>query len=335
MKAVGIFAPLPATDPASLQNIDLPDPRPGARDLLVEVRAVSVNPVDTKVRRRKADDGQPLVLGWDAAGVVRAVGAEVTLFKPGDEVFYAGAINRPGTNAELHLVDERIVGSKPRSLDFAEAAAMPLTAITAWEMLFSRMNIPRGGGDDDTILIMAGAGGVGSIATQLARQLTGLTVVASASRPETEAFARAQGAHAVVDHSRPLAEQFRAQGLDAPRYIFSTSSTARDLAQFIDLIEPQGVIGAIDDADAIDVMPLKPKSLTFAWEFMFTRPVRNTRDMIEQHHLLQEVADMLDAGTLRTTLTERVAGINAANVRAAHEKLERGTMVGKLVLEGF
>lgn len=336
MKAVGYTASLPIADAASLQDFTLPEPQPRPRDLIVEVRAISVNPVDTKVRRRRSgSDDAPVVLGWDAAGVVRSVGSEVTLFKPGDEVFYAGVVDRPGTNAELHAVDERIVGRKPKSLDFAEAAAVPLTAITAWEMLFDRMHVVKGGGSGDTIMIMAGAGGVGSIATQLARRLTQLTVVASASRPETVAFARAQGAHFVVDHTQPLAEQFTAQEIDAPRYIFSTSATGRDLGQFIDLVRPQGVIGAIDDDDVLNVSPMKQKALSFVWELMFTRALYQTPDMIEQHRILDEVSSLIDAGILKTTINERIAGINAANLRTAHARIESGRTIGKIVLEGF
>ena len=296
MKAVGYLNPLPVTDPKALTDIELPAPKPRPRDLLVEVRAVSVNPVDTKVRAgRSGTVGAPVVLGWDAAGVVKEIGAEVSLFKPGDEVFYAGDLTRPGTNAELHAVDERIVGRKPTSIGFAEAAALPLTAITAWEMIFDRMHIPRDGGDGDAILIMAGAGGVGSIATQIARKLTKLTIIASASRPETVDFAKAQGAHFVVDHTKPLADQFKAQKLPAPRYIFSTASTGRDLEQFIEIAKPQGLIGAIDDDPNLNVSPMKRKALGFVWELMFTRSLYETDDMIEQHRLLNEVSALVDA----------------------------------------
>jgi len=336
MKAVGYLNPLPVTDPKALTDIELPAPKPGPRDLLVEVRAVSVNPVDTKVRAgRSGTADAPVVLGWDAAGVVKEIGAEVSLFKPGDEVFYAGDLTRPGTNAERHAVDERIVGKKPKSIGFAEAAALPLTAITAWEMIFDRMHIPRGGGDGDAFLIMAGAGGVGSIATQIARKLTKLTVIASASRPETVDFAKAQGAHFVVDHTKPLADQFKAQNIPAPRYIFSTSATGRDLPQFIEIVKPQGIIGAIDDDKDLNVAPLKGKALSFVWEMMFARSLHQTDDMIEQHRLLNEVSELVDAGVLKTTLNERVQGINARNLIAVHTKIESGRTIGKIVLEGF
>jgi len=336
MKAVGYYNPLPATDPKALEDLDLPAPRPGPRDLLVEVKAVSVNPVDTKVRRsRAAAGGAPVVLGWDAAGVVREVGPEVSLFKPGDEVFYAGDLTRPGTNAELHLVDERIAGRKPSALDFAQAAALPLTALTAWEMLFDRMKIPPGGGSGEAILIMAGAGGVGSIAVQLARRLTRLTVIASASRPQTADFAKAMGAHHVIDHTKLLADQFGAQRLPAPLYVFSTSSTARDLPQFVEIARPQGVIGAIDDDEVVNVAPLKRKALGFVWELMFTRSLYGTDDLIEQHRILNEVSSLVDAGLITTTMTERIRGINAANLLRVHTKLESGKAIGKTVLEGF
>ncbi|MFC5067874.1 zinc-binding alcohol dehydrogenase family protein [Flaviflagellibacter deserti] len=337
MKATGYINPLPISDPNSLSDIEIAAPKPGSRDLLVEVKAVSVNPVDTKIRRgrRSGTADQPVVLGWDAAGVVTEIGSEVTLFKPGDEVFYAGAIERPGTNAELHVVDERIVGRKPKSLDFADAAALPLTAITAWEMLFDRMRIERDGGEGDTILIMAGAGGVGSIATQLARKLTRLTVVASASRPETIEFAKAQGAHFIVDHTKPLAEQFKEQNIPAPRYIFSTSSTARDLPRFVEIAKPQGIIGAIDDDETVNVASLKGKALGFVWEMMFARPLYQTEDMIEQHRLLNAVSELVDKGVIKTTANERLQGINAANLKTAHAKLESGRTIGKIVLESF
>lgn len=336
MKAVGYFNSRPINDPKALEDLELPAPRPGPRDLLVEVKAVSVNPVDTKVRAsREGKPDAPVILGWDAAGIVKAVGSEVSLFAPGDEVFYAGDLTRPGTNAELHAVDERIVGRKPKNLDFAQAAAVPLTAITAWEMIFDRMQVAPGGGDGDVILIMAGAGGVGSIATQIARKLTKLTVVSSASRPETVAFAKTQGAHYVVDHTKPLAEQFEGQGIGAPRYIFSTASTGRDLAQFVELIEPQGTIGAIDDDPNLNVSPLKRKALSFVWELMFTRSLYQTDDMIEQHRLLNEVSGLLDRGVLTSTVQERINGIDAKNIRAAHARLESGRTIGKIVLEGF
>jgi NADPH:quinone reductase len=337
MRAVGYRTPLPITDPASLVDIALPRPAPAGRDILVAVRAVSVNPVDTKVRVRAKPDGDTWkVLGWDAAGIVEAVGPEATLFKPGDAVFYAGALARPGTNAEFHLVDERIAGHKPASLSWTEAAAVPLTAVTAWEALFDRLDIrkPVPGGAN-AILIIGGAGGVGSIATQLARQLTDLTVITTASRPETQAWSRTLGAHHVVDHSKKLAAEIAALGLGAPSFVFSTTNTGSHLAEIVRLIAPQGRFGLIDDPATLDATVLKTKSVSLHWELMFTRSSFATPDMGEQGTLLNEVARLLDAGTLRTTIAENFGTINAANLKRAHALLESGRARGKIVLEGW
>lgn len=339
MKAVALQKPLPVDDPACLQDVELPDPSPGARDLLVEVRAVSANPIDTKMRMRsKPRDGQWAVLGWDAAGIVRAVGAEVSLFAPGDRVWYAGAIDRPGSNAQLHVVDERIVGHMPASLDFAAAAAMPLTTITAWEMLFDRLRVARGDAERGRSLLIIGAGGgVGSIMTQLARRLTALTVIGTASRPETTRWVGELGAHHVIDHSKPLAGEIARAGLAAPDYVVSLTQTDRHYAQIVELIAPQGRFGLIDEppAGAIDVALLKRKCASLHWESMFTRSLFRTPDMIEQHRLLDEVAAAVDAGTLRSTVGEHFGTIDAANLRRAHALLESGTARGKIVLEGF
>ncbi len=337
MKAVGAPAALPSNDPRALIDFDAPAPAaPQGRDLLVEVKAVSVNPVDTKVRGKfDPSERKPQILGYDAAGTVVAAGPEATLFKPGDEVFYAGDLKRPGTNAELHLVDERIVGRKPATLGFGDAAALPLTAITAWEALFDRMRIARDGGAGDVLLILGAAGGVGSIAVQIARRLTQLTVVGTASRPETRAWVESLGAHHVIDHSRPLQDGLTAAGLPAPRYVLSLTATDRNFAQIVDILEPQGTIVAIDDPKTLDVTPLKSKAATFAWEFMFARPIHKTRDMEQQHLLLNEVADLVDRGVLVTTARERLAGVTAENLRAVHARVESGTTIGKIVLEGF
>jgi NADPH:quinone reductase len=337
MRAVGYQKSLPITDNASLVDIDLPRPQPAGRDILVAVRAVSVNPVDTKVRRRaQAEPGGWKVLGWDAAGIVEAIGPETTLFKPGDEVFYAGSIIRPGTDAEHHLVDERIVGRKPSSLSFAEAAAMPLTAITAWEMLFDRLDIRKAvPGAARAILIVGGAGGVGSIATQLVRQLTDLTVVTTASRPETQDWSRALGAHHVVDHTKPLAAEIDALGIGAPGVVFSTTNTDAHFAEIAKLIAPQGRVGLIDDPATLDVTLLKPKAVSLHWESMFTRSTYRTADMDEQGKLLNEVARLVDGGVLRTTFAESFGTIDAANLRRAHALIESGRAKGKIVLEGF
>lgn len=338
MKAVAYYQSLPINNPESLQDVQLAEPTPGPRDLLVEVKAISVNPVDTKVRSNAApENGQAKVLGWDAAGVVKAVGAEVTLFAPGDEVFYAGAINRAGANSELHIVDERIVGRKPQSLPFAEAAAMPLTAITAWELLFERLQISQGSTDQgQSLLIVGGAGGVGSMLIQLARKLTGLTVIATASRPETQAWVRDLGAHHVLDHSKPLHQELQRVGLQQVTHVASLTQTDQHFAQLVEALAPQGRLALIDDPQQpLDIMQLKRKSLSLHWELMFTRSLFETADMIEQHKLLSRVAELVDAGTIKTTLGEHFGQINAENLRRAHTLLESGSAKGKIVLEGF
>jgi len=337
MRAVGYQNPLPIEDSAALIDIELPKPAPKARDLLVEVRAVSVNPVDTKVRAgAKPEAGGWKVLGWDAAGTVAAVGPDVTLFRPGDAVFYAGALSRPGTNAEFHLVDERIVGNKPASLGWSEAAALPLTAITAWEALFDRLDIRRPvPGAGRSVLIIGGAGGVGSIAVQLARQLTDLTVIATAARPETQTWVRELGAHHVIDHAKPLAAQVAELGLGVPGIVFSTTHTDAHLSEIAKLIAPQGRFALIDDPAKLDVMLFKRKSVSVHWELMFTRSIFETADMDEQGKLLNEVARLVDAGTLRTTLAGSFGQINAANLKRAHALIESGRAKGKITLEGF
>lgn len=337
MRAVGYQNPLPIEDTAALADIDLPKPAPQGRDLLVEIRAVSVNPVDTKVRRSQTPEpGAWRVLGWDAAGTVVAVGPQATLFKPGDAVFYAGALGRPGTNAEFHLVDERIVGRKPVSLGWAEAAALPLTAITAWEALFDRLDVAKPvPGAAGSILIIGGAGGVASIAVQLARKLTDLTVIATASRPETRSWIQGLGAHHVVDHTKPLAGEIAALGLGAPAFVFSTTHTDTHLADIAELIAPQGRLALIDDPKAIDINPFKRKSVSVHWEFMFTRSMFGTADIAAQGELLNEVSRLVDEGTLVTTLAETFGPISAENLKRAHALIESGRARGKIVLEGF
>ena len=338
MKAVAYYQSLPADHPEALQDVQLDAPSPGPHDLLVEVRAISVNPVDTKIRRNVApENGAAKVLGWDAAGVVQAVGSEVSLFQPGDRVFYAGAIDRAGANSELHLVDERIVGRMPASLSFAEAAALPLTAITAWELLFERLQIAEGSTDQgQSLLIVGAAGGVGSILTQLARRLTGLTVIGTASRPETQAWVRELGAHHVIDHGKPLSEELARIGIGQVSHVASLTQTDQHYAQLIECLQPQGRLALIDDPlQPLDVMQLKRKSLSLHWELMFTRSLYQTEDMIEQHRLLQRVAELVDSGVLKTTLGEHFGRIDAANLRRAHALLESGKAKGKIVLEGF
>jgi zinc-binding alcohol dehydrogenase family protein len=337
VKAVGYANPLPITDAAALVDLTLPEPVAAGRDLLVRVKAVSVNPVDTKVRSSaQPPAGEHKVLGWDAVGIVAATGPDATLFRPGDAVFYAGAIGRSGTNSELHLVDERLVGRKPASLSDAQAAALPLTAITAWEALFHRLDIARKvPGAARAIVIIGGAGGVGSIAIQLAKALSDVTVIATASRPETQAWVRELGADHVIDHRQPIAAQVAALGLGQPAFVFSTTQTDAHFDEIVELIAPQGRFALIDDPEPIDVRKLKRKSVSLHWELMFTRSLFATPDMIAQHELLNEVSWLVDAGVIRTTVAEHFGAINAANLRRAHALLESGKARGKIVLEGF
>jgi zinc-binding alcohol dehydrogenase family protein len=325
---------LPIEDPNALIDMDLPKPTPGPRDLLVEVRAISVNPVDTKIRAGSAAT-EPKVVGWDAVGVVRETGNEVTLFKVGDEVFYAGSIARPGSYSEFHLVDERIVGHKPKTLDNAHAAALPLTSITAWELLFDRLGVAQGGGEGESLLIIGAGGGVGSILVQLARQLTKLTVIGTASRPETREWVQSLGAHHVIDHSQPLVEQLEQIGVGQVSHVASLTHTDTYFTQLIEALKPQGQLALIDDPKALDVVPMKRKALSLHWELMFTRSLYETPDMIAQHELLNRVAALIDQGVLKTTLGEHFGPINAANLRRAHAVIESGKAKGKIVLEGF
>jgi zinc-binding alcohol dehydrogenase family protein len=337
MKAVAYHQALPIADAQSLLDVTLPDPVAQDHDLLVEIKAVSVNPVDTKVRSSTTPPaGAAQVLGYDASGVVRAVGAKVSLFKPGDRVWYAGSITRPGTNSELHLVDERIVGHMPKTLDFAHAAALPLTAITAWELLFDRLQIPQGqAAKGQSLLIVGAAGGVGSVMVQLARQLTGLTVIGTASRAQTRDWVSALGAHHVLDHSQPLAAEVSRAGLPPLTYIAGLNQTDAHFDQLAEALAPQGKLGLIDDPGQLDVRKLKRKSASLHWEFMFTRPMFATADMVEQNRLLNRMAELVDQGTIKTTLAEHFGTINAANLKRAHALLESNRSVGKIVLEGF
>ncbi len=344
MKAVGYFKSLPIAAPDSLIDLSLEAPKPAGRDLLVAVKAVSVNPVDTKVRMRaQAGEGEPAkVLGYDAAGVVEATGPDASLFKPGDEVFYAGSIVRPGTNAELHLVDERIVGIKPKSLSFAQAAALPLTGITAWEMLFERFGLTPGPGnvsakseESRALLVMGGAGGVGSIMIQLARRLTALTVIATASRPETRAWCLTLGAHHVIDHSKPMAEQLKSIGHPNVALVASINGTDQHLPAIIDIIAPQGKVALIEVPKTVDAVPIMRKAVSLHWESMFTRSMFMTPDMIAQHRLLNEISAMVDDGRLITTAAMELSPINAANLKKAHAQIESGTTIGKVVVAGW
>ncbi len=337
MKAVGYQESLPIENPSSLLDIELPAPVATGRDLLVEVRAISVNPVDAKVRMRaKPNPGEYKILGYDAAGIVKAVGSEATLFQPGDEVYYAGSIARPGTNEEFHLVDERIAGRKPKSLSFSQAAALPLTSITAWELLFDRLGVPEGEQERaGNILIVGAAGGVGSILMQIARRLTSLTVIATASRPETREWCLSHGAHHVIDHTKPLVEQLQAIGIPQVQLIASLNGTGAHYNALIEVLAPQGKFGLIDDPPSLDALPLKRKAASLHWEYMFARPVFNTPDILAQHQLLNRVADLVDQGILHTTFAQEIGIINAANLRKAHALIESGRSHGKVVLAGF
>ena len=336
MKAIGYRRNLPITEADALEDIELPVPEPRPRDLRVRVLAISVNPVDTKVRRsRKPAEGEVEVLGWDAVGIVDAIGDEVSQFDVGDRVYYAGAINRPGCNSELHLVDERIVALAPQSLNDLAAAAMPLTTITAYELLFDRLRIAKGGGADQMLLIVGGAGGVGSILIQLARQLTELKVIATASRPETRQWCLDLGAHVVIDHRQALSSGLQAAAIGQVDYVAALTHTEEHYAQIIESLKPQGAIAVIDDMNSLDAMKLKGKCLALHWELMFTRSLFETPDMAEQGRLLRDVAELIDAGRVRSTANHSLGSINAANLRKAHALIESGTAKGKVVLAGF
>jgi len=337
MKAVGYRKSLPIDDAEALADVTIEAPEPKDHDLRVAVKAVSVNPVDTKVRRRAAPPaGGVKVLGYDAAGIVDAVGPQVTLFKPGDEVYYAGSIVRPGTNAEFHLVDERIVGHKPKSLNFTQAAAMPLTTITAWELLFDRLEVRPGKAPDPrALLVIGGAGGVGSMLIQLASRLTGLTVIATASRPETREWCLKLGAHHVVDHSKSLADELKAIGHPQIALIAGLTGTEQHYPAIVEIIAPQGKFALIDDPASLDATKLKGKSASLHWEAMFTRSTFGTPDMVAQHKLLDEVAALVDAGVIVTTLAQELTPINGANLRKAHALVESGRSRGKVVVTGW
>ncbi|MEO0350730.1 MAG: zinc-binding alcohol dehydrogenase family protein [Cyanobacteria bacterium P01_A01_bin.15] len=334
MKAIGYRTAGPIAAENALIEFETETPQPGPYDLLVDVRGVSVNPVDVKLRASAQPAGESRILGFDAAGVVTAVGSAVTRFQPGDDVFYAGDITRPGTNGKFHLVDERIVGRKPASLGFAEAAGIPLTSITAWEMLFDCFKLNEGDGTGEALLVIGGAGGVGSILIQLAKQLTGLTVIATASREDTRTWVKKMGADHVVNHRNPLDEEIKTLGM-VPRYVAALTHTDKHFASIRELIKPRGHIALIDDPDSLDVISLKRKAISLSWEFMFTRSMFQTEDMDAQHTLLNRVSKLLDNGTLISTVNNRGGVLNVENLRAAHEFQESGTAIGKTVLDGF
>ena len=340
MRAIGYRQSRSADDPLALVDIELPDPTPGAWDLLVRVEAIAVNPVDAKVRRRdQPEAGAWRVLGWDAAGTVEAVGSAVQGFAVGDPVWYAGALNRPGCNSEWQLVDARLVSRRPTSLSAAEAAALPLTAITAWELLFDRLRLSQGpeAHRGEALLVMGGAGGVGSILVQLALQLTGQMIIASASRPQSQTWLRQLGVQHVIDHHQPLLPQLQAQGLGEVQRVVSLTHTDRHFEQLVEVLAPQGALALIDDPapEAINVLALKRKSLSLHWELMFTRSLFQTADMAAQGRLLAQVAQLVEAGRLRTTLANDLGPICAATLREAHQMIESQTTIGKLVLSGW
>ncbi|QEL02610.1 zinc-binding alcohol dehydrogenase family protein [Olivibacter sp. LS-1] len=334
MKAIGFRTSLPVEAADSFIEFETEKPSPKGRDLLVKISAVSVNPVDFKIRQNSAKDTvltEPKIIGWDAVGVVEAVGDAASLFKVGDEVYYAGDINRAGSNAEYQLVDERIVGNKSKKLTNEEAAAIPLTALTAWEILFDRLRI----GERDkgkSVLIIGGAGGVGSIAIQLAKHVAGLTVIATASRPETASWCKTQGADYVVNHYK-LVDEVRQAGFQYVDFILDFVDTNTYWDAMVELIKPQGHIGSITgSATPLALNKLKAKSVSFSWELMYTRSTFQTDDMIEQHHILNKVADLLDRGVLKTTLKETLKGLSVTNFKEAHQQLESGKTIGKLVV---
>ncbi|KDN55689.1 zinc-binding alcohol dehydrogenase family protein [Flavobacterium seoulense] len=335
MKAIGFKKSLPIEDQDSFIEFETVKPIPGANDLLVKIQAVSVNPVDYKIRQSAAKNNvleTPKIIGWDAVGIVEAIGEKVNRFKVGDEVFYAGDITKSGSNAEYQIVDERIVGRKPKSLQAKEAAVMPLTSLTAWEILFDRIRINPEKDKGKTILIIGGAGGVGSIAIQLAKKVANLTVIATASRPESTEWCKQQGADFVVKHKN-LIDEVRAIGFQQVDYIVDFVDVNQYWSAFVELIKPQGHIGSISDpVESVNIRQLKGKSVSFHWELMFTRSMFQTEDMIEQHHILNKIADLLDNGTIKTTLEEAFTGFNAENFKKAHQLLESGKTIGKIAI---
>ncbi|MBA6399566.1 zinc-binding alcohol dehydrogenase family protein [Colwellia sp. BRX10-4] len=341
MKAVGYIQSLPISNPKSLIDIELSQPTASGHDLLVQVMSIAVNPVDYKIRQNvAAENDEYKVLGWDAVGEVVAIGESVSHFKPGDKVFYAGDLNRQGSNAEYQLVDERIVGHKPKSLSDGEAAALPLTAITAWELLFERLLIKQQHPEikkksNDIILIVGAAGGVGSILVQLASALTGATVIATASRDSSAKWVKKLGADYVIDHSKSLVAQIEQLAIGQVTHVASLTHTDSYLDSFVELLAPMGKIALIDDPKSLDISKLKFKSLSLHWEFMFTRSMFKTTDIDEQHRLLNKIADLIDQGYIQTTVVKNLGTINAKNLRAAHKILESGQSIGKIVLEGF
>lgn len=342
MKAVGYKESLPINEADSLINIELPQPKATGRDILVKVNAIAVNPVDYKIRTRmSAEEGEYKVLGWDAVGEVFEKGDQASKFEIGDKVYYAGALARQGSNAEYQLVDERIVGFKPKSLSDVEAAALPLTTITAYELLFEHLAIKQQEAgskakSNEIILVVGAAGGVGSILIQLAKAITGATVIATASRESSQAWVKELGADYVVDHTKPLKPQIDALNIGSVTHVASLNGTGSYFDTYIDLLVPFGKIALIDDpSESLDVMKLKLKSLSLHIEFMFARAMFDASDIEEQSHLLNKVADLIDKGFVKTTVGKSLGTINAENLKLAHQELEAGSAIGKIVLEGF
>lgn len=341
MKAVAYYISQAITAKDALVDIELPTPQPMDHDLLVEVKAIAVNPVDTKVRRNSTPPtGSAKVLGWDATGVIVAVGSQVSLFKVGDEVWYAGDISRAGCNSQFQLVDECIVSLKPKSIDFATAAALPLTALTAYELLFDRLTIPKktrteAGHEKASLLVIGAAGGVGSILVQLAAQLTDLNLIGTASRDESIAWLKKLGAHHVINHHQPISQQLTALGCAEVDYIISLTNTDQHFDEIVKSIKPQGKFALIDDPELFDFRQLKRKSVSLHWELMFTRSLFKTADRIKQHHILNEIAQLVDQGLIQSTVKNHLGAINAHHLKQAHAMLESGTSIGKIVLEGF
>ena len=337
MKAIGYTHSLDINEPNALMDLEIDKPSASGRDLLIKISAIAVNPVDYKIRQRvNPEGGEPKILGWDAVGEVVDIGSDVTKFAVGDRVYYAGDLTRPGSNAEFQLVDERIVGKAPKSLSDSDAAALPLTTITAYELLFDHLKLKQQSEkSEEVVLVVGAAGGVGSIMLQLLKTLTGATVIATASRESSKNWVQELGADYVVDHSQPMAEQIKALNVGEVTHVASLNNTHQYIDTYVEVMKPKGKLALIDDPESLDVAKLKQKSLSLHWEFMFTRSMFETDDMAEQSRLLSDVASLIDEGKINTTVGKHLGKINAANLIEAHKALEEGSAIGKLVLEGF
>ncbi|WP_334059494.1 zinc-binding alcohol dehydrogenase family protein [Alteromonas sp. S005] len=337
MKAIGYTHSLDIDEPDVLMDLDVDKPSVSGKDLLVKINAIAVNPVDYKIRQRvNPEGGEPKILGWDAVGEVVDIGADVTEFTVGDRVYYAGDLTRGGSNAEFQLVDQRIAGNAPKSLSDSDAAALPLTTITAYELLFDHLALKQQDEkSDEVVLVVGAAGGVGSIMLQLLKTLTGATVIATASRESSKQWVKDLGADYVVDHSKPMAEQIKALNIGEVTHVASLNNTHQYIDTYVEVMKPKGKLALIDDPESLDIAKLKQKSLSLHWEFMFTRSMFKTDDMAEQSRLLNHVAALIDEGKVKTTVGKHLGKINAANLIEAHRTLEEGRAIGKLVLEGF